>query len=104
MRGKIMCSARQRKNGEMKTEPLNKKDCCYIMQDDNLTPLLTVREVMLTAAELKLEQSMSRKAKFILCSAQLENDNWPVRDIGVGLVYRYARGHVDSGVCAMSGL
>ncbi|XP_046664197.1 ATP-binding cassette sub-family G member 4-like [Homalodisca vitripennis] len=73
MRGKIMCSARQRKNGEMKTEPLNKKDCCYIMQDDNLTPLLTVREVMLTAAELKLEQSMSRKAKFILVEDIIEN-------------------------------
>ncbi|XP_054264069.1 ATP-binding cassette sub-family G member 1-like [Macrosteles quadrilineatus] len=73
MKGNISCASRLRKNGTTKLIPLNRKDCCYIMQDDNLTPLLTVKEIMLIASELKLDQSMSRKAKVILIEDILEN-------------------------------
>lgn len=42
-----------------------KKECCYILQDDRLTPLFTVEEAMNLAANLKLG-SLSPKAKQIV--------------------------------------
>lgn len=44
-----------------------KKECCYILQDDRLTPLFTVEEAMNLAANLKLG-SLSPKAKQIVVS------------------------------------
>ncbi len=47
---------------------LRKKDSCYILQDDQLCPLFTVEETMLTASDLKLGDSMSKKSKELLVS------------------------------------
>lgn len=43
-----------------------KKESCYIMQDDHLSPLFTVLEIMTMAADLKLGNSLSDKAKLIV--------------------------------------
>lgn len=45
-----------------------KKESCYILQDDRLNPLFTVNETMTMAADLKLGDSISPKAKQMLVS------------------------------------
>lgn len=40
-----------------------RKDACYILQDDRLNPLFTVKEIMQMAAELKLGQSVNTQVK-----------------------------------------
>lgn len=50
------------KNGKQEWNDY-KKDVCYIQQDDQLHPQFTVSEVMTMAADLKLGNSLNRKAK-----------------------------------------
>lgn len=45
-----------------------KKESCYILQDDQLVPLFTVSEIMGIAADLKLGQGISEKAREMLVS------------------------------------
>lgn len=46
-----------------------RKECCYILQDDQLAPFFTVSEIMNMAADLKLGQSLSEKAKQLVVSS-----------------------------------
>lgn len=50
---------------------VNKKQSCYIMQDDQLNPLFSVFEIMLMAADLKLSPAVSLKAKKLAVSTYL---------------------------------
>lgn len=45
-----------------------KKDCCYILQDDQLLPLFSVAEIMMIAANLKLGYGVSAKSKELIVS------------------------------------
>uniref|UniRef100_A0A8D8SLS9 ATP-binding cassette sub-family G member 1 n=1 Tax=Cacopsylla melanoneura TaxID=428564 RepID=A0A8D8SLS9_9HEMI len=53
-------------NGQIRDERLFRKMSCYILQEDLLQPLLTLQEVMLFAAELKLPQGTPKKDKLKL--------------------------------------
>jgi hypothetical protein len=60
-------------NGQSRDEKLFRKMSCYIMQEDLLQPLLTLQEVMLFAAELKLPSDTPKKDKLKLVSTASEN-------------------------------
>lgn len=49
-----------------------RKESCYIQQDDQLHPLFSVSEVMTMAADLKLGNSLNRKAKDMVVADVLE--------------------------------
>jgi hypothetical protein len=49
------------------------KETCYIMQEDCLTPLFTVYEVMTLCANLKLGSCLPEKAKQLLVSRHITN-------------------------------
>ncbi|KAB0799693.1 hypothetical protein PPYR_07573 [Photinus pyralis] len=59
-------------NDEPRVESSFKKIMCYIMQDDCLQPLLTVKEVMMIAARLKLPDTVSREEKKLKIQETLE--------------------------------
>ncbi|XP_017775626.1 PREDICTED: ATP-binding cassette sub-family G member 1-like isoform X1 [Nicrophorus vespilloides] len=58
--GTIRCTGQ---DDETDSKVKYKRDCCYILQDDRLCPLFTVKEIMNMAAKLKLGYSVSEKAK-----------------------------------------
>lgn len=64
------------RNGISYTEKAGnfKSDSCYIMQDDFLNPLITVSEYMQLAADLKLGNCHSEKAKKILVRIKFINE------------------------------
>jgi ABC-type multidrug transport system ATPase subunit len=55
-------------NGADLGSKTEKKETCYIMQEDRLAPLFTVYEIMTISANLKLGPSLSEKAKQLLVS------------------------------------
>ncbi|KAG7210047.1 hypothetical protein KM043_011621 [Ampulex compressa] len=50
-----------------------RKECCYIQQEDQLYPLFSVYEIMTMATNLKIGNSINRKAKRMLIDDILEN-------------------------------
>ncbi|XP_001607392.2 ATP-binding cassette sub-family G member 4 [Nasonia vitripennis] len=54
-----------RVNGHPRDQSAFRRSSAYIMQDDNLQPLLTVQEAMDIAADLKLESSLSNKKQIV---------------------------------------
>lgn len=53
-------------NGQIRDEKLFRKTSCYIMQEDKIQPMLTLNEVMMFAADLKLSSSTLIKEKQII--------------------------------------
>jgi ATP-binding cassette subfamily G (WHITE) protein 1 len=62
-------------NGEVRDESTFRKQSCYIMQNDNLQPLLTVHEAMTVAANLKLSAKNTHKEKQSKIKEILESIN-----------------------------
>lgn len=58
-------------NGQVRDEKLFRKLSCYIMQEDKIQPMLTLNEVMMFAAELKLSNGTLTKEKQMIVSIVL---------------------------------
>lgn len=59
-------------NNEARDVAKFRKSSCYIMQDDQLLPNLTVQESMLVSANLKLKKTFSREDKEDVISEIIE--------------------------------
>lgn len=57
-------------NSEVRDEKLFRKLSCYIMQEDKIQPMLTLNEVMMFAAELKLSNGTLTKEKQMIVSTK----------------------------------
>ncbi|EFA01493.1 ATP-binding cassette sub-family G member 1 [Tribolium castaneum] len=69
-------------NGEEREESTFRKQSCYIMQNDNLQPLLTVHEAMTVAANLKLSARNTHREKQSRVKEILESINlWQNRKV-----------------------
>lgn len=55
-------------NNQVRDEKLFRKLSCYIMQEDKIQPMLTLNEVMMFAAELKLSNGTLTKEKQMIVS------------------------------------
>ncbi|XP_050543791.1 ATP-binding cassette subfamily G member 4 isoform X2 [Daktulosphaira vitifoliae] len=55
-------------NSQVRNEKLFRKMSCYIMQEDKIQPMLTLNEIMMFAAELKLSNSTLTKEKQMIVS------------------------------------
>lgn len=59
-------------NGKERNLRSFRKLSCYIMQDDDLLPYITVREAMLISANLKLDKDISYSAKRLIVDEIIE--------------------------------
>eukprot|EP01094_Clydonella_sp_ATCC50884_P027291 TRINITY_DN7793_c0_g1_i1.p1 TRINITY_DN7793_c0_g1~~TRINITY_DN7793_c0_g1_i1.p1 ORF type:complete len:624 (+),score=138.80 TRINITY_DN7793_c0_g1_i1:259-2130(+) len=59
-------------NGEVRSKKFLKRASAYVLQDDKLMPLLTVRETLRYAALFRLPSSVSDKEKFARVDATIE--------------------------------
>lgn len=57
-------------NNEVRDEKLFRKMSCYILQEDKIQPMLTLNEVMMFAAELKLSNGTLAKEKQMIVSIE----------------------------------
>lgn len=57
-------------NGQVRDEKMFRKLSCYIMQEDKIQPMLTINEVMMFAAELKLSNNTLTKEKQMIVSTK----------------------------------
>lgn len=55
-------------NGAPKEESKFRKMSCYITQEDLLQPMLTLNELMMFAADLKLSTSKRKEKKLVVSS------------------------------------
>lgn len=60
-------------NGKPRDLAVFRRASAYIMQEDNLQPLLTVEEAMYLAAELKLSLSKRDKRDRVSVSVSIQN-------------------------------
>lgn len=62
-------------NGQVRDEKMFRKLSCYIMQEDKIQPMLTLNEVMMFAAELKLSNNTLTKEKQMIVSTKINESN-----------------------------
>lgn len=58
-------------NSQVRDEKMFRKLSCYIMQEDKIQPMLTLNEVMMFAAELKLSNNTLKKEKQMIVSIEI---------------------------------
>lgn len=58
-------------NSQVRDEKMFRKLSCYIMQEDKIQPMLTLNEVMMFAAELKLSNNTMKKEKQMIVSIDI---------------------------------